>query len=81
MNDVSQLEIQDDGILRFYRVYARRPSDFAVLEEEFNCREHGGENAEHMAKRAGAKLIGQGFTQVKIDLVIVHPIARVGIDG
>lgn len=75
-SNVSILPQQAQNVLRFYRVYARRSSDFSVVDEEFDCAESGGPKAEFEARRCAARLRHQGYDQVKIDLCIVHPIYK-----
>ena len=82
MSDVANIGPADDGVLRFYSVYARRSSDFVVLEKEFDCNKLGGVNAEHEAKKHVEKLRNSKppYDQFRVSLCIVHPIMSEGFD-
>ena len=82
MSEVARIGPADDGVQRFYRLYARRSSDFAVVENEFCCRTLGGAVAENKVKQHAAELIGgkPPYDQIRITLHVVHPIFERGFD-
>ena len=80
MSEVAKIGPADDGVQRFYRLYARRSSDFAVVEDDFCCRTLGGWVAEHRARQQAERLMKQGCDQVRVTLHVVHPIMERGFE-
>lgn len=82
MSEISKIGTADDGVQRFYRLYARRKSDFVVLESDFCCRTLGGAVAEHKARKEAEWLMKTKpkYDQVRITLHVVHPIMERGFD-
>jgi hypothetical protein len=82
MSEVARIGPADDGVERFYRLYARRSSDFAVIESDFCCRALGGAVAENKVKQLAERLMRSKprYDQVRISLHIVHPIMERGFD-
>ena len=82
MSEVARIGPADDGVQRFYRLYARRSSDFAVLESEFCCRTLGGAVAEHKVKQQAMRLMKSTpqYDQVRVTLHVVHPIMEKGFE-
>ena len=78
MSEVAKIGPADDGVQRFYRLYARRSSDFAVVEDDFCCRTLGGAVAEHRARQQAERLMKQGYNQVRVTLHVVYPIIEAG---
>jgi hypothetical protein len=80
MSEIARIGPADDGVQRFYRLYARRSSDFAVFEHDFCCRTLGGAVAENQARKMIERLMKQGRDQVRITLHVVHPIMERGFE-
>ena len=82
MSEVARIGPADDGVQRFYRLYARRSSDFAVDEYDFCCRTLGGAVAENKARQQAERLMKTkpAYDQVRITLHVVHPIMERGFD-
>ena len=82
MSEVARIGPADDGVQRFYRMYARRSSDFVVDEYDFCCRTLGGAAAEHAARQQAEWLLRTkpAYDQVRITLHVVHPIMERGFD-
>ena len=83
MSDVARIGPADDGVQRFYRLYARRSSDFAVVESDYCCRTLGGTVAEHRARQHAEQLLTRSkprYDQVRVTLHVVHPIMERGFD-
>jgi hypothetical protein len=80
MSDVARIDPADDGVLRFYSVYARRSADFAVIETDFDCKALGGPQAEYEAKKHADKLRRSKppYDRIRISLCIIHPIMSEG---
>lgn len=72
---IGALEVQ-----RFYRLYARRSSDFAAIENDYCCRTLGGAVAEQKARKLAERLMKNGCDQVRITLHVVYPIIELGFD-
>ena len=83
MSDVARIGPADDGVLRFYSVYARRSADFAVIETEFDCKALGGPQAEYEAMKHADKLRRSKppYDQVRVTLCIVHPVLSDGFEN
>jgi len=83
MSDVARIGPADDGVLRFYSVYARRSADFSVIETEFDCKALGGPLAEHEARKHADKLRRSKppYDQIRVTLCIVHPVLSEGFDN
>lgn len=83
MSDVARISPADDGVLRFYSVYARRSADFSVIEKEFDCKALGGPQAEHKARAHADKLRRSKppYDQIRVTLCIVHPVLSEGFDN
>jgi hypothetical protein len=82
MSEVAKIGPADDGVQRFYRLYARRASDFVVAEHDFCCRTLGGAVAEHKARKHAEWLMKTKppYDQVRITLHVVHPIMERGFE-
>jgi hypothetical protein len=82
MSDVARIGPADDGVLRFYSVYARRSADFSVIDTEFDCKALGGPQAEHEARKHADKLRRSKppYDQIRISLCIIHPIMSEGFE-
>jgi hypothetical protein len=82
VSDVARIRPADDGVLRFYSVYARRSADFSVIETEFDCKALGGPQAEHKARQHVDKLrrFKPPYDQIRVTLCIVHPVLSVGFE-
>lgn len=82
MGDVARIGPADDGVLRFYSVYARRSSDFSVIEREFDCKALGGPLAEYEARKCADKMRRSKppYDQVRVTLCIVHPVLSEGFE-
>ena len=78
MSEIARIGSADDRVQRFYRLYARRSSDFAVIEEDFCCHALSGAVAEQKARKLANRLIQQGCDQVRITLHVVYPIVEMG---
>jgi len=83
MSDVARIGPADDGVLRFYSVYARRSTDFSVIATAFDSKALGGPQAEHKARAHVDKLRRSKppYDQIRVTLCIVHPVLSEGFDN
>jgi len=83
MSEVARIGPADDGVQRFYRLYARRSADFVVFESDFCCRTLGGAAAENQARKEAEwlmKTCKPAYDQVRITLHVVYPIMEKGFE-
>lgn len=72
---ITVLSSKTQAARRFYHVYGRRSSDFAVLSRDFDIvGVTGGPNAEDQAKRYIAFLKGRGFDQISAEFRTSMPV-------
>ena len=82
MSDVSRIGPADDGVQRFYRLYARRSSDFAIIKTDYCCRTLGGAVAERKVGQHAEQLLTRKpvFDQVRVTLHVVYPLIEMGFN-
>ncbi|WP_434612150.1 hypothetical protein [Tabrizicola sp. M-4] len=72
---ITAMPTRQSGTRRFYHVYGRRSSDFAVLSRDFEIvGVAGGFDAEEQARKYIAFLKGRGFDQIGAEFRTSLPV-------
>ncbi len=79
---ITALSVKTQTARRFYHVYGRRSSDFAVLSRDFEIvGVAGGFDAEEQARKYIAFLKGRGFDQIRAEFRTSIPVTLGVLSG